>query len=315
MIPSSKEISSTAAMNNDDQLTILGAELSAACTNYKPSLELEASAERDRILRKARQIMLAVSTPLHYTWTQVANMYALMSLRTVMQLGVFQQMPSMGKITVEQLARQSGVQASLLQRLLRVLVATQFIEQDGEGEYSHTRHSRAYSAVLGPGMMFQITYDDCFLGLGRLHQYLAERKSFTEPDDQSYNPFTWSRGQDGKTVWEIMAASGGLDIFQLALSTMDKKFPPTGFFDFASLLTADDDRDILVEVGGGIGRTLSAIINSSPELQKVPQRFVLQELEAPVKQAQKSGMLPQGTRVMVHNMFEEQPVKGLHSGS
>ena len=112
-----------------------------------------------------------------------------------------------------------------------------------------------------------------------------------------------------------MAASGGLDIFQLALSTMDKKFPPTGFFDFASLLTADDDRDILVEVGGGIGRTLSAIINSSPELQKVPQKFVLQELEAPVKQAQKSGMLPQGTRVMVHNMFEEQPVKGLHSGS
>lgn len=299
---------------NNDQLTSLAAELSEACTHFKPSHELEASTERDQILRKARQIMLAVSSPLHFTWTQVANMYALMSLRTLMQLGVLQRIPSSDKIPVEQLARQSGLQASLLERLLRVLVATQFIDQNEEGEYSHTRLSRAYSAVLGPGMMFQITYDDCFLGLGRFHQYLAERKSFTEPDDQSYNPFTWSRGKDGQTVWEIMAETGGLDIFQMALSTMDKTFPPTGFFDFTSLMTADD-RDIIVEIGGGIGRTLSAIINSSPELQKTPEKFVLQELEGPIEQAQRSGILPKGVRTMVHNMFEEQPVKGGYFGT
>ena len=299
---------------NNDQLTALAAELSDACTSFKPSPELEASPQRDEILRKARQIMLAVSSPLHFTWTQVANMYALMSLRTMMHLGVLQTIPSSGTISVEHLARQSGIQASLLQRLLRVLVATQFIDQNEKGEYSHTRLSRAYGAVLGPGMMFQITYDDCFLGLGRLHQYLAERKSFTEPEDQSYNPFTWSRGQDGKTVWEIMAETGGLDVFQMALSTMDKKFPPTGFFNFAALATADD-RDIIVEIGGGTGRTLSAIINSSPDLQKVPEKFVLQELEGPVKQAQRSGILPKGVRIMVHNMFEGQPVNGRYSSS
>lgn len=294
---------------NKDHLDTLVAELSEICTHVKPSVELEASAERDQILRKARQIVLAVSSPLHFTWNQMANMYTLMSLRTVMQLGVLQRIPSSGKIPVEGLARQSGIQASLLERLLRVLVATQFIDQDGEGEYSHTRLSRAYSAVLGPSMMFQKTYDDCFLGLGRFHEYLAERKSFTEPDDQSYNPFTWSRGQDGMTVWEIMAASGDLEIFQMALSAIDKRFPPTGFFDFASLMTADD-RDIMVEIGGGIGRTLSEIINSSAELQKAPQKFVLQELEGPAKQAQRSGILPKETRIMVHSMFEEQPVKG-----
>lgn len=297
---------------NNEQLTTIAAELSEACTRFKISPELQASAERDEILRKTRQIALAVSSPLHFTWMQVTNMYALMSLRTVMQLGVLHRIPSTGKIPIEQLARQSGVQASLLQRLLRVLVVTQFIDQDGDGEYSHTRLSRAYSAILGPGMMFQMTYDDCFLSLGRLHQYLAERKSFMEPDDQSYNPFTWSRGQDGKTVWEIMAESGGLEVFQMTLSTMDKKFPPTGFFDFASLATSDD-RDILVEIGGGIGRTLGAIIDSSPELQKAPQKFILQDLEASVQQARRSGVLPKGTRTMVHNMFEEQPITGRYS--
>ena len=287
----------------------LTCELYWVCAKFKPSAGLEPSEERDQILRKARQIMLAVSSPMQFNWSQVANMYVLMSLRTLMQLGVFQRIPSSGKISGEHLAKQSGVQASLLERLLRVLVATQFIDQDEEGRYSHTRLSRAYSGVLGPAMMFQITYDDCFLGLGRLHQYLAERKSFTEPDDQSYNPFTWSRGQDGMTVWDIMAETGGLDLFQMALSTMDKKFPPTGFFDFASLAT-EDDREIMVEIGGGIGKTLSAIINSSPELQRAPQRFVLQELKSPIEQARKSGMLPEGVRTMVHNMFEEQPVRG-----
>ena len=298
---------------SNDELAVVAAELSLACARFKPTQELEPSAERDEILRKARQIMLAVSSPLHFTWTQVTNMHMLTSLRTVMQLGILQRIPSMGKIPVDQLARQSGVQASLLERLLRVLAATQFLIQDDEGRVSHTRLSRAYGAVVGPGMMFQITYDDCFLGMGRLHQYLAERKSFTEPDDQSYNPFTWSRGQDGKTVWEIMAQTNALDIFQMALSTMDKKFPPVGFFDFASLATPDDTRDILVDVGGGIGRTLSAIINSSPELQKIPQRFVLQELESPARQAEKSGVLPKGARVMIHSMFEEQPIKGQFS--
>ena len=301
-------------MNNSTQLTNLAAELSDLCAHFNPSTEVEDSAERDQILGKARQVMLAVSSPLRFTWTQVANMYALMSLRTMIELGVFQKIPASGVIPVDQLARQSGVQESLLQRLLRVLVVTQFVDQNEQGEYSHTRLSRAYSVAPGPSLMFQKTYDDCFLGLVRFHQYLAERKSFTEPDDLSYNPFTWSRGQDGKTVWEIMAASGDLETFQMSMEAVHKSFPTTGFFDFASLVTADE-RDILVDVGGGMGRALSMIIDSSPELQKAPERFLLQDLEGPVNQARSSGMLPRGTRTMVHNMFEEQPVKGGYSDS
>ncbi|KAI0124104.1 catechol O-methyltransferase [Xylariales sp. AK1849] len=293
------------------QLTKLAAELSEVCSNYKPTAALEPSPERDAVIHKAREITLALTSPLHFTWTQIGNMYALTSLRTVLHLGILQRIPSSGSISIEALARQSGMQSSLLERLLRVLVVTQFITQNDEGKISHTRLSRSYGAAMGPAMMFQTTYDDCLPGLGRLHHYMAERRSYTEPTDQAYNPFTWSRGQDGRTVWDIMAETRGLEVFQMALATMDKKFPATGFFDFGSLATADEpDRVILVDVGGGIGRTLGAIIKSSPELEKEQTRFILQDLEDPIKQAQKSGFLPAGVRAMAHNMFEAQPVEG-----
>jgi len=297
-----------------EALLRMAGELSGAVTEYNATPGLDASPERDRILHLARKITISLTSPLHFTWTQITNMYALACLRTIMQLGVLQRIPSTGKISLHQLSKQSGVQASLLQRLLRVLVTTMFISVDENGDYSHTRISRAYGSVMGPGMMFQMTYDDCFPGLGRLHQYLTERKSYTEPNDQSYNPFTWARGQDGKTVWEIMAASGGLDMFQMALSTMDKKFPATGFFDFGCLATDETGPDILVEIGGGTGRTLNAIVSATPELQRMPERIVLQEIEAPAAQARGAGILPPGVRVMVHNMFDDQPIKGESSG-
>lgn len=299
---------------DQDELNRLASELSAACNRYKPTATLEPSPERDAVLRKAREIMLAVTSPLHFTWTQIGNMYALTSLRTLMHLGVLQQIPGSGSISIQALATQSGIQASLLERLLRILVLTQFVTQNDRGEICHTRLSRSYSAVIGPSMMFQMTYDDCLPGLGQLHRYLAERRSFAEPTDQSYNPFTWSKGQDGQTVWEIMAKTKGLEVFQTTLAAMDKRFPPTGFFDFGSLVATDaaSDRVILVDVGGGIGRTLGAIIDSSPELQKEPSRLVLQDLEGPIKQAQEAGFLPAGVRTEAHNMFEEQPIKGTH---
>ncbi|KAI1826633.1 hypothetical protein F4861DRAFT_68633 [Xylaria intraflava] len=289
----------------------LAAELSEACRNYKPTAGLEPSPARDAVLRKAEEVKLALTSPLHFTWMQLGNMYALMSLRTLLHLRVLERIPAFGKISVEALAHQSGMQWSLLERLLRTLVVTQFIAQDSDGRVSHTRLSRSYGVAMGPGMLFQTTYDDCLPGLGRFHQYMTERKSFTEPTDQAYNPFTWSRGQDGRTVWDIMAETRGLEVFQMALAAMDKKFPATGFFDFSALIPANEpDRVILVDIGGGIGSTLGTIIRSSPQLESEASRFVLEDLESPIKQAQHSGFLPAGVRTLAHDMFTEQPVQG-----
>ena len=160
-------------------------------------------------------------------------------------------------------------------------------------------------------ILCQNSYDDIFLCLARLHEYLDARQSLTEPDDQSFNPFTWTHGQDGKPFWDVMAEKGKFQRFQMALANMSKAMPVTGFFDFGTLATADD-RVVLVDVGGGMGVTLKAILNSNEQLTKMPEKFVLQDLKGPVEQAKASGQLPQGVQAMEHNIMSEQPIKGMY---
>ena len=71
-----------------------------------------------------------------------------------------------------------------------------------------------------------------------------------------------------------------------------------------------DGRDILVDVGGGIGMVLTTIINASPKLQRASSRCTLQDLQGPIEQVRAGEHLPQGVQTMAHSFFEQQPIKG-----
>jgi hypothetical protein len=249
-------------------------------------------------------------------WMQMANLYALVSLRTLSQQGVLRAFPADGGITGEELAQKTGMQVSLIRRLLRVLVTTQFFTQDQRGAYLHTRVSRPFCEATGLQLVLDLLSEHTLLSLGRLPEYLAARQSATEPDDQSFNPYTWSRGQDGTSVWEAMASNGELARFQAGLVNNPANkhmFPPTGFFDFGSLASGDiEGRDILVDVGGGTGAILTTIIEDTPALQNVASKCVLQDIAGPIEQAKTGSVLAPGVRTMVHNFFEEQPIKGMY---
>ncbi|KAK4498612.1 hypothetical protein PRZ48_011271 [Zasmidium cellare] len=293
------------------------ANLTAACVQWSRS-DFEDPARqvavRDEIAAGARRILLETATPTELMWSQLVNLYALISLRTLSQHGVLQALSSEKGISAEELAEATGMEVSLIRRLLRPLTATQFLSQGVEsGLYHHTKASQAFCVAPELHVMLDVLSEHTLLSLGCLPEYLAERKSASEPQDQAYNPYTWSRGQDGTSVWQVMAENGELARFQAGLNPGNKEvFKPTGFFDFGALAEGDDARDraILVDVGGGIGAILTSIIEETPALQAVASRCVLQDIACPIDQARSGGKLPVGVQTMVHNFFQEQPVKG-----
>jgi hypothetical protein len=82
-----------------------------------------------------------------------------------------------------------------------------------------------------------------------------------------------------------------------------------GFYDFGKLDTSDN-RPVLVDVGGGGGQSIMAIMAAHPNLASKPEKFILQDLPDPIAVARTAGRLPEGVVKMVHDFFTEQPVKG-----
>ena len=97
----------------------------------------------------------------------------------------------------------------------------------------------------------------------------------------------------------------------LADTIKDMMVPTTGYFDFNIFDTDEPDRMSLVDVGGGIGNKLKEILANSPGLKA--ERCVLQDSESTIAMSKQDNIVP-GAALMVHDFWQEQPVKG-KSGS
>lgn len=96
--------------------------------------------------------------------------------------------------------------------------------------------------------------------------------------------------------------------FQVGLGLADSLVPTTGYFDFEALATDDPERVAFVDVGGGIGNKLNEILKASPKLK--PESTVLQDQPSTIEMAKKEKVPPEGVKMMEHDFWKEQPIKG-----
>jgi hypothetical protein len=232
-----------------------------------------------------------------------------------MGLGVLEKIPLEGSISLSDLAKASDVQESLLERQLRLLVGTKFVEQTENYEYVHTKFSKAYIQVPGPGNFFQFMNDECMATMVHFHQYVKDRarednKQVQEPDDNFNNPYTRRHGKDGHATFEVMMQfPDRFRAFQLGFMSQEDSVPIIGFYDFSALYDPehDGDRPTLVDVGGGQGQSITQILTAFPTLQ--PSRMILQDLPQVIAQTDDLKGLPQGVQAMAHDFWTPQPVK------
>lgn len=169
------------------------------------------------------------------------------------------------------------------------------------------------------------------LKLARLPEFLAYRKDdnktlFIEPsadveDSTRYNLFTWCEGytKGEKTTFEIMEEQPEkMKRFQKGMSVSKDVNPYVGFYDFSKLLVGreeegeeegeDSRRPVFVDVGGGHGDAIKAILSTYPEFSA--ERCILQDSAPVVQFAEQEAGLPRGVKFQAHDFFEPQPVRG-----
>ncbi|KIW38277.1 uncharacterized protein PV06_09257 [Exophiala oligosperma] len=307
---------SPTTQDDGEKLQDLVEQLSEAAKGYDASPGAAGYISRTSVSQVAKEIVRLMMAPSDMSMHHAANMLEIVAVRTMLSLGVFEKIPQTGSISLADLSAATNVQDSFLERQLRMLVGTGFLDQTPDYEYVHTKFSKAYIQVPGPGNFFQFMNDECLSTLVHFHQYIKDRGDVPvhEPDDPLRNPYTHRHGQDGVPVWQIMAQyPDRLKAFQLGFMSQEDSVPVIGFYDFAGLYDAENDGDrvTLVDLGGGQGQSIAQMLKAFPSLK--PDRMVLQDLPEPIAQAEESAgtsSLPKGVKAMVHDFWTPQPVKG-----
>ena len=200
------------------------------------------------------------------------------------------------------------------ERLLRPLVASGFTTQSSDGSYGSTKFSQAYTSV--PGMFFSLMFDHFLQPMTDLPKYLAKHGA-TEPTSFYVNPYSdyHNASDSGMTTWEIMSKDPEkLKTFQVGLEIGDVMVPITGYYDFNQLALTeeekqkDPDRVSLVDIGGGVGKVVKAVLSEYKELD--PKNVVLQDQANIMEMAEKEKIAPEGVKMMKHDFWSPQPIKG-----
>ncbi|KAF2169549.1 hypothetical protein M409DRAFT_52084 [Zasmidium cellare ATCC 36951] len=279
----------------------------------------------DPLITKAKELIAQAQAPVDYATSLMVTTLEAISLRTLLQLNALQAIPASGSISLTDFSTKSGVQDSLLERLLRVPVNANFIDQDStSGEYSHTHLSQGFTDPNSmPCRLFSFIYDEGLGGLmPLLPQYLTHQHAQTgkweEPgasrDSTRFNIQTWHANVEGvKTAFEVMEMNPErMKRFQTSMAIGEQLNPFVGYYNFDKLAVSSDeeeaDRKALVDVGGGQGLALAAILKAHPSLK--PTHCVLQDTAPVIALAQTSNPanLPPGITYQPHDFFLAQPI-------
>lgn len=100
-----------------------------------------------------------------------------------------------------------------------------------------------------------------------------------------------------------------LQTFQVGMAGLTATIPVVGHFNFGLLQDSEEnERILLVDVGGGHGECLSEVLDYYPDLES--KKCVLQERPDVIEMARNRGSL-KSVVLMAHDFLAEQPVKSI----
>jgi hypothetical protein len=290
------------------QIQALAAEIADMSKAFKGSSE-QFCVDSQPFLQKSEDLVSLAQSPAEHATSMILKTMETAVIRTLLSLNVLQKIPTTGSISLQDLAAATETQASLLERLLRVVTRTGFlIREDGSSSYRHTHTSLAYAGPIGA--LFSPCYDEGIRALVRLPEYLSVRPK-EEAQNAKYSPFTWNEGQEGKATFEILSnMPARTEGIHTLASNVQHLRPYTGFFEFAKLASKEENRDrpVFVDVGGGNGHVIKEVLGAVPQIR--PEQCILEDRAETLELARTTGLLPAGVRLLEHDYLTLQPIAG-----
>lgn len=299
-------------MDTKASLRLLHTQLGNLIEEYQPSDDyFDDFIGRSRVIGKAKEIQHALTDPKDMPFQLTAQIAEISVLQLVGEIDFFKHFPSSGYVTFSSLAESSGIQPALLARILRMLTATGYTSQspaDTE-QFSRTYLSRGLEEARD---WFTFMYLLLMLR-GKFAKFFVDSnipgyKPLTEPTDSRYCPMTYDMDVLGTPVWEVFYKNTDMVSTALkAFQSIETANTIIGCYDFGALAKSIDNQDrlMLVDVGGGQGQSIIQILDANPQID--PKKFMLQDLQGPIAASVQSKILPDSTAKVVHDFFTPQP--------
>lgn len=263
--------------------------------------------ERQGLLAKCKKLQAALETPIDTLTgiTLAGHRHAV--FRVAVEMGLFNVLAGVKEdgIDIEQLATSTSADQLLIVRIMRVLTATEFAQDLGNGKYAPTPKTGFF--VDGSPLRDGIVHVALFsMVLVKLADYFRE-KGYHNPDDAYSGPFQYAFNTKLhyfdwlKQEPEQQAAFNSL----MAVTRLHRGEEWFEFFPVMEKFQhTDRQRPLLIDIGGGLGHDISAFRARYPDL---PGRLILQDLPVVIDQVTELGA---EIDAMKYDFFTPQPVKG-----
>jgi hypothetical protein len=297
-------------------LVSLAKELLDMSERFEPKQQEQIFAVEPEIVLKAKAFIAAVQSPVDYSMATVTSVMGAAVVRTLSHLKAFQAIPYPEGATAQTVADATGSQPSLIERLLRTAASVGFLSYDIPSRtFKHTHLSAPWAQANSPAEdVFTMCHDTGLAPMIILPEWLGHNnpQQASEPsggNSGTHNPLTYYNHTEGKTIFETLSRQPeNLAVFGRVLKAAASFRPFTGIYPWQRLADADAARPLFVDIGGGTGHAIAAILAAQPELPA--SGFVLQELPEVIASAKGSGLLPESVQYQAHDFLTPNPVKG-----
>lgn len=240
------------------------------------------------------------------------NLTEIAILKIFIDYKVFELIPEKGDIEISDLAKKVGGEKSLLERLSRFLVVTGVLTSPAPGRVAHTLISLGYRGYGAPSMTLVHIFNFLQLSATYWPEYF-EKNGLREPERSNVIPFGLAAGYPDRNLYSILETMPKKAfLFNLTMANIVRLVNLKGIYDFTwvkDFISTDQERPLIVDVGGGKGQGLKTIFKDFPYIPAsrcvlVDRPDVIEENSREIDKELRSVKQVEG------DMFQEQPVKG-----
>lgn len=296
-----------------DQLSTLSHGIEEATTQYQRASSAQ---EKSTALESIAQLSLKLSRiskpPPSRAFRINFAPYLNIAMRIAVEMDLFRALPSNGDaVPLSELAKQLGAEEDFALRIARALASCDIIQETETSSelpgYSHTPMSRF---LMVPAMRALIIHnvDNMLQATSIAAGKFYTENGFKNPGDSKNSPFTFAHSTKDESLFDILGrmperAKTLNDAMGIA-ATMGLKELTRGYP--FNKLRANEDGVCLVDVGGGRGNMVKALLDVYPDLKG---KLVLQDLRSVIESGTSVG--EPDVKLQPYNFFKGvQPVKG-----
>ncbi|KAM7223544.1 S-adenosyl-L-methionine-dependent methyltransferase [Rhypophila decipiens] len=278
----------------------------------------DAENERRQTISAAYRLLARLETPFEQMWKYTATLNTMAALQALIELGLWQGWKKDAELepekSLDDLLKlcQYPCDKELLRRLLRIMSAAHLIEQVGPDRYRPTLTSLALGdekdVVAHTAMVTGAQYTASAMNLPK---FLAKTQ-YQQPLDPKNTNFMEANADRLPLFAFLQTDPSAQAHFVCAMKGLSqRKRPWTEFYDTKVLVDGHDaTRPLLVDIGGGHGLDVARMLERHGDDDGAPLGdLVLQDLPDVVALA-KEKVVSDRIKVMAHDFFQPQPLKG-----